>query len=53
MAKIIAGERIGKLGKFALGCLVVTFDPTRVKVRFACRTAKGRYVYQASNARRQ
>jgi hypothetical protein len=32
VAKIIEGERIGKLGTVALGCSAVIFDPTHAKI---------------------
>ena len=43
MAKIIEGERIGKLGKIALGCSAVIFDPAREKVLLTRRTDNGRW----------
>ena len=43
MAKIIEGDRIGKLGKLALGCSAVIFDPTRTKVLLTRRTDNGRW----------
>jgi hypothetical protein len=44
VAKIIEGDRIGKLGKVTLGCVVVIFDLTRVKALFTRRTDNGRCV---------
>ena len=32
MAKVIHGERIGKLGTLTVGCSATIFDPTRQKV---------------------
>ncbi len=43
MAKIIEGERIGKLGKLALGCSATIFDPTRQKVLLTRRSDNGRW----------
>jgi ADP-ribose pyrophosphatase YjhB (NUDIX family) len=43
VAKIIEGERIGKLGQLALGCSAVIFDPTRMQVLLTRRTDNGRW----------
>jgi ADP-ribose pyrophosphatase YjhB (NUDIX family) len=43
VAKIIEGERIGKLGQVALGCSAVIFDPTRTQVLLTRRTDNGRW----------
>ena len=43
MAKIIAGERIGRLGNLALGCSATIFDSTRQKVLLTRRTDNGRW----------
>jgi ADP-ribose pyrophosphatase YjhB (NUDIX family) len=43
VAKIIAGERIGKLGELALGCSATIFDPTRQKVLLTRRSDNGRW----------
>jgi ADP-ribose pyrophosphatase YjhB (NUDIX family) len=43
VAKIIEGERIGKLGKIALGCSAVIFDEARTKVLLTRRTDNGRW----------
>lgn len=43
MAKIIEGERVGKLGKLVLGCSATIFDPTRQKVLLTRRTDNGRW----------
>ena len=43
VAKIIEGERIGKLGRVALGCSAVIFDPTRTKILLTRRTDNGRW----------
>jgi ADP-ribose pyrophosphatase YjhB (NUDIX family) len=43
VAKIIEGERIGKLGKLALGCSATIFDPTRQKVLLTRRSDNGRW----------
>jgi 8-oxo-dGTP pyrophosphatase MutT (NUDIX family) len=43
VAKIIEGDRIGKLGTVALGCSAVIFDPTRAKVLLTRRTDNGRW----------
>jgi ADP-ribose pyrophosphatase YjhB (NUDIX family) len=43
VAKIIEGERIGKLGQIALGCSAVIFDPARAKVLLTRRTDNGRW----------
>jgi ADP-ribose pyrophosphatase YjhB (NUDIX family) len=43
VAKIIEGERIGKLGKVALGSSATIFDPTRQKVLLTRRADNGRW----------
>ncbi|HEY9832465.1 MAG TPA: NUDIX domain-containing protein [Stenomitos sp.] len=43
MAKIIYGDRIGKLGKITLGCSAAIFDSTRQKVLLTRRTDNGRW----------
>jgi ADP-ribose pyrophosphatase YjhB (NUDIX family) len=43
MAKIIEGDRIGKLGRLALGCSATIFDSTRQKVLLTRRTDNGRW----------
>jgi ADP-ribose pyrophosphatase YjhB (NUDIX family) len=43
VAKIIEGERIGKLGMLALGCSATIFDSTRQKVLLTRRTDNGRW----------
>jgi ADP-ribose pyrophosphatase YjhB (NUDIX family) len=43
VAKIIEGERIGKLGQLALGCSATIFDPTRQKVLLTRRSDNGRW----------
>ena len=43
MAKIIEGERVGILGKLALGCSATIFDPTRQRVLLTRRTDNGRW----------
>ena len=43
VAKIIEGDRIGKLGKLALGCSATIFDPSRQKVLLTRRTDNGRW----------
>jgi ADP-ribose pyrophosphatase YjhB (NUDIX family) len=43
VAKIIEGERIGKLGQLALGCSATIFDSTRQKVLLTRRTDNGRW----------
>jgi ADP-ribose pyrophosphatase YjhB (NUDIX family) len=43
VAKIIEGERIGKLGTVALGCSAVMFDPTRTMVLLTRRRDNGRW----------
>jgi 8-oxo-dGTP pyrophosphatase MutT (NUDIX family) len=43
VAKIIEGERIGRLGKLALGCSATMFDSTRQKVLLTRRTDNGRW----------
>jgi ADP-ribose pyrophosphatase YjhB (NUDIX family) len=43
VAKISEGERIGKIGKLALGCSATIFDPTRQKVLLTRRTDNGRW----------
>ena len=43
MAKIIAGERIGKLGRLVLGCSATIFDSSRQKVLLTRRTDNGRW----------
>ena len=37
MAKLIYGERIGKLGAIRLGCSAVIFDTTKNKILLTCR----------------
>ena len=37
MAKLIYGERIGKLGAIRLGCSAVIFDTTQNKILLTCR----------------
>jgi hypothetical protein len=53
VAKIIADDRLGTLGRVALGCVVVIVDLTRVKVLFTRCTDTGRCVYRAGNVGRQ
>ena len=43
MAKVLRGERIGKLGAILLGCSAVIFDPTKQKVLLTRRTDNGRW----------
>ncbi len=43
MAKIIYGDRIGKLGKITLGCSAAIFDSTRQNVLLTRRTDNGRW----------
>lgn len=43
MAKLIFGERIGKLGKLQPGCAGVIFDEARQKVLLTQRTDNGRW----------
>lgn len=43
MAKLLHGERIGKLGAILLGCSAVIFDATRQKVLLTRRTDNGRW----------
>jgi ADP-ribose pyrophosphatase YjhB (NUDIX family) len=43
VAKIIEGDRIGKLGTLALGCSATIFDSTRLKVLLTRRTDNGRW----------
>ena len=43
MAKLLHGERIGKLGAILLGCSAAIFDPTRQKVLLTRRTDNGRW----------
>lgn len=43
MAKVIHGERIGKLGVLALGCSAVIFDPTKQKVLLTRRVDNGQW----------
>jgi ADP-ribose pyrophosphatase YjhB (NUDIX family) len=43
VAKIIEGDRIGKLGRLAWGCSATIFDATRQKVLLTRRTDNGRW----------
>jgi 8-oxo-dGTP pyrophosphatase MutT (NUDIX family) len=43
MAKYIHGERVGKLGRLALGCSATIFDPERQKILLTRRTDNGRW----------
>jgi ADP-ribose pyrophosphatase YjhB (NUDIX family) len=45
VAKIIYGERIGKLGEITLGCSAAIFAPTRQKVLLTRRTDNGRWCF--------
>jgi ADP-ribose pyrophosphatase YjhB (NUDIX family) len=50
MAKIVEGERIGKVGKLALGCSATIFDPSRQKVLLTRRTDNGRWCLPGGRA---
>lgn len=41
MAKILTGERIGKLGTLRMGCSATIFNPTRQKILLTRRTDNG------------
>ncbi len=41
MAKLLFGERIGKLGAIRLGCSAVIFDTTQNKILLTCRKDNG------------
>jgi len=41
MAKLLFGERIGKLGAIRLGCSAVIFDTTNNKILLTCRKDNG------------
>ena len=43
MAKIVYGDRIGKLGEITLGCSAAIFDATRQKLLLTRRTDNGRW----------
>jgi ADP-ribose pyrophosphatase YjhB (NUDIX family) len=43
VAKIIEGDRIGKLGKLACGCSATIFDATRQKILLTRRSDNGRW----------
>jgi ADP-ribose pyrophosphatase YjhB (NUDIX family) len=43
MARIVHGDRVGKLGRLLIGCSAVIFDPTRQKVLLTRRTDNGRW----------
>ena len=43
MAKLIHGERIGKLGKLSPSCCAIIFDPTRERVLLTRRSDNGRW----------
>ncbi len=43
MAKVIHGERIGKLGVLAIGCSAVIFDSTKQKVLLTRRADNGQW----------
>lgn len=38
MAKLIEGERVGKLGKLAVGCSASVFDASKQKMLLVCRS---------------
>lgn len=41
MATVIVGDRVGKLGKLAVGCSATLFDATGQKMLLACRADSG------------
>ena len=41
MAKLIGGERVGRLGKLAIGCSASVFDPTNQKMLLVRRADNG------------
>lgn len=43
MVKIIAGERIGKLGRLAVGCSATILDPTKQKILLTRRADNGHW----------
>jgi ADP-ribose pyrophosphatase YjhB (NUDIX family) len=43
MAKVIAGERIGKDGRLAIGCSAAVFDDSRQKILLIQRVDNGRW----------
>jgi ADP-ribose pyrophosphatase YjhB (NUDIX family) len=50
MAKVVEGERIGKVGKLALGCSATIFDRSRQKVLLTRRTDNGRWCLPGGRA---
>jgi 8-oxo-dGTP pyrophosphatase MutT (NUDIX family) len=43
MVRVLAGDRVGRLGKLSVGCTAVVFDPTRQKVLLTQRGDNGRW----------
>ena len=43
MAKVIHGERVGRLGRLAVGCSATILDPTKHKVLLVRRADNGRW----------
>ena len=43
MVKLIEGERVGKLGRLAVGCSASVFDPRKQKMLLVRRTDNGRW----------
>ena len=43
MAKVIAGERIGKQGRLAIGCSAAVFDESRQRLLLIRRADNGRW----------
>ena len=43
MAKLIRGERVGRLGKLAIGCSASVFDSTQQKMLLVRRADNGRW----------
>ncbi len=43
MAKVIRGERVGRLGRLAVGCSAAIFDPTQQNILLVRRADNGRW----------
>ena len=47
MAKLLSGERIGKLGAIRFGCSAVIWDPSRIRILLTRRTDNGQWCLPA------
>ena len=43
MARVVYGERVGKLGRLAVRCSATILDPTKQRVLLICRADNGRW----------